>query len=68
MSNKYTLILEWENDKFFEMRSKKDNDSPILVIRTEENTHYADTRVFLENVCRTFFEKKLKEIGDLMIV
>lgn len=66
--SKYTLILEWENNKSFEMKSKKNEEGNITIVKIEENQHYPDVRSSVETICKTFFEKTLKEIGDEMIV
>lgn len=66
-SSKYVITMEWENGKSLEMRSKKDADAAILIIRTEENNHFVDTRVQVEQICDTYFSRVVKAICDEMI-
>ncbi len=67
MGNTYSLDLEWENGVEFQLKSTKNQDTPIVIIKTEENEHYTVNRGNIEAICRSYFDLILKEIGDEMI-
>lgn len=66
MSDKYTMTLEWEDDNFFEMKSRKNTEDAVLIFRCEENAHFGDSSTSIRAICENFFGAKLKEICDIM--
>ena len=62
------LDLNFENDKYFEMSSKKDDEEAIKVIRCDENGNIKELWPYIERLCKQHVEIVLKEIGDIMKV
>ena len=66
-TSKYTIVLQWENDVSFQMTSKKNDDAPVVVLRTDENNHFPDVIEDIKSICSKFFTARLKTICDEMV-
>lgn len=67
-AHNYTLIFDWENNVGFKFKAKKDGGNPVIILQMDENAHFTDSRGQLEEICKIYFAKILKEIGDEMVV
>lgn len=66
MSDKYRIILEYENGVNFNMTCKFNDEDNITIISMDENGHIASLWDNIEDVCKTFFAEKLSTVGDAM--
>lgn len=64
--SEYEIRLSWENGVGFSMTSKLDGGDVINVISTDENNHIKEIWPSVEGICRLFFDKKIRTIGDEM--
>lgn len=66
MVSKINLIIRWENDNFFEMKSKKDDEETQTIIRMDENAHLNNLWGSVTKICSSYMDKILGQIGDEM--
>lgn len=64
--SKLTIDLKWENDNFFEVTAKKDDEEKKTVIRMDENTHLPALWVDITKICANYLHKVLEQIGNEM--
>jgi len=66
MASKLIIRLEWENNNFFEMGGKFNDDGFITIIRVEENGCIELLWSNISAVCKSYLAKQLDHIGDEM--
>lgn len=63
---KFKFELTWENNNFFQMTFKNDEEGNIIVIRVDENATLQEIRNHVEEICKYHFNKFLGTALDEM--
>lgn len=65
-AQKIILILEWENNKFFELTEKPEGGEKKTIMRAEENQHLEAMWPNIAAACSGFFGAVMAKIGEEM--
>lgn len=65
---KIVVTLEWLNNSYFEVTSKEDDKSKIVIIHADENHHIVDAWKNIDNIVTTYLEKQMKKALDELSV
>lgn len=60
------FAVTWENNKSFQMTSKKDDNPAIIVIKMDENSHLNGLSEQVATICNTFFSKEITKALEEM--
>ncbi len=60
------ITLRWENNKFFEMKQKEENNPDNVVIHVDEDGHITDDWGSISRICSDALTRHLKQVGDEM--
>ena len=60
------VTFKWENDNFFSMDTKKNDDPKIIDIKVEENAHIYQVWPTIQKACVIRLTQILSDIGEEM--
>jgi len=66
MAKRIRITLEWENGDFFELSEKVGDDPQKVITHNDENANLKAIWKHIEAACQTYFNDKIREIGEEM--
>lgn len=66
MEHKVRVLIKWENDNFFQVTSKKDDEEEVLIVRVEENATLDKIWESVQAIVEISGKKTMKKIYDEM--